>query len=292
MVLHHVGSDPEFVAIRRQTGKPVAAPNVFKYTKEEPFVSATSKVFADNANIEVNIRPAKTADEFVANMRSTLRETVGLIGDQYELAAVAAIDYPKEELAHPYCSEFGCEPDYDAYQLVANEVAKGAAENTLRTCGAHIHLDLPEEMRYQQHIVKVIRAMDVVAGMASIALDDDPASVRRRTLYGKAGCFRPKEYGAEYRSLSNFWTRTPDLTKWAFNMSKIAVQLADEDNLRRITGLVAVPLIMATGDADQAGRIFDQVADIYPEARTVQDSVQRLTSKETAGTSLTRAWEL
>jgi hypothetical protein len=39
----------------------------------------------------------------------------------------------------------------------------------------------------------------------------------RKELYGKAGAYRGKEYGVEYRSLSNYWVFDPKLTKWIWS---------------------------------------------------------------------------
>ncbi len=52
--------------------------------------------------------------------------------------------------------------------------------------------------------------MDAVLGIPAILLDD---GLLRKQLYGKAGAFRPKEYGVEYRSLSNFWVFSPEIIK-------------------------------------------------------------------------------
>ena len=46
--------------------------------------------------------------------------------------------------------------------------------------------------------------MDYTLGLDSLLLDSD---TRRRSMYGRAGSFRFKEYGIEYRTLSNFWIK-------------------------------------------------------------------------------------
>ena len=58
--------------------------------------------------------------------------------------------------------------------------------------------------------------------------------VDRRELYGKAGAYRPKytkmgdEYnGVEYRTLSNFWVKTEDHIKWAFECVKTSLDNFD-----------------------------------------------------------------
>jgi len=51
-------------------------------------------------------------------------------------------------------------------------------------------------------------------GIPSVHLDTDTL---RKSLYGKAGAFRPTSYGLEYRVLSNFWLKSEELTKWAYN---------------------------------------------------------------------------
>jgi hypothetical protein len=43
-------------------------------------------------------------------------------------------------------------------------------------------------------------------------------------LYGKAGAFRPKPYGAEYRTLSSFWIFSEPLREWAYRGIQRAVE--------------------------------------------------------------------
>lgn len=106
---------------------------------------------------------------------------------------------------HKSVFEFGCTPDYNALTGRVNPKPK-AANAGLRTAGGHVHLGyaglLPEEMGLEQSQAVVGVMCDYFLGLPSLLMDTDD---RRRELYGKAGSIRKKDYGIEYRSLSNFW---------------------------------------------------------------------------------------
>jgi hypothetical protein len=75
--------------------------------------------------------------------------------------------------------------------------------------------------------------MDLFLGVPSTVMDK---GTLRRQLYGKAGSFRQKPYGCEYRTLSNFWIFNPDLIKWVYDQTEKAISfvnsgktLSDED---------------------------------------------------------------
>lgn len=87
--------------------------------------------------------------------------------------------------------------DYNVYTQDANPKPKGTRTN-LRSAGFHIHIgyDNPNI----DDSLKLIRYLDAFLGLPSLLLDDD---TNRRSLYGKAGCFRLTSYGAEYRTLSS-----------------------------------------------------------------------------------------
>jgi hypothetical protein len=46
-------------------------------------------------------------------------------------------------------------------------------------------------------------------------------------LYGKAGAYREKSYGVEYRTLSNFWVFDERLSDWVWKNTERAVKAVD-----------------------------------------------------------------
>ena len=63
--------------------------------------------------------------------------------------------------------------------------------------------------------------MDAYVGLPSILIDKD---TQRRSLYGKAGCFRLTDYGCEYRSLSSYFMKDEAHLKWVFNQTMKAIE--------------------------------------------------------------------
>lgn len=57
-------------------------------------------------------------------------------------------------------------------------------------------------------------------GIPSVIKDKDK---RRRSLYGKAGCFRLTQYGVEYRVLSSAMMKNIDTLNFVWNQLKVAI---------------------------------------------------------------------
>jgi len=77
--------------------------------------------------------------------------------------------------------------------------------------------------------------MDLRLGMWSLTEDKD---TNRRKLYGKAGAFRPKSYGVEYRVLSNFWTFTEANRKKVWDGILLLVKDLETGKLEEVPEIV------------------------------------------------------
>lgn len=81
----------------------------------------------------------------------------------------------------------------------------------------HIHVGYPNPNIETNE--KIVKWMDIYLGLASTILDDDD---RRKMYYGTPGRYRDKDFGVEYRTLSNYWTAHDELRQWVFRQTEKA----------------------------------------------------------------------
>src|SRR6185369_13873966 len=125
----------------------------------------------------------------------------------------------------------GCNLDFDAYSMSPNDIP--CSTEDFRTGAGHIHLGFtsagePDSIPYITYCASIVRELDYYLGLPSLKWDPDG---RRRKLYGKAGAFRPKKYGLEYRVLSNRWLSDEKLMGFVFRKAHEAYQNFKKDDL-------------------------------------------------------------
>lgn len=206
-----VGCDPEMFLVDRETGTPVPAVGLIPGTKEEPFPVPHGAIQVDGLACEINIDPASSFTEFNDNLTSVLATLEGMIPANLTFSHASTIVFPEEALAKlpEKALVLGCDPDWNAYTLEPNPHPERPVPG-FSTAAGHVHFGIGvfEDWKTEQHIAQIarfIKAMDRFVGTRSVAIDPDP---QRRNLYGKAGAFRPKKYGGEYRTPSNGWIWT------------------------------------------------------------------------------------
>lgn len=203
-----IGADPELFVV--EGSKFHSAYGLIPGTKSAPHKVENGAVQVDGMALEFNIDPASDQDVFVYNTNSVLEQLRAMVPEQYDLSIVSSAHFdPKHMAEQPKVALLlGCDPDFNAYTGMPNP--SPAAPPTLRTAAGHIHLGWgefdPNDPGHVQDCCELVKQLDVTLGMCSI--HEDESGQERRQLYGKAGAFRPKPYGLEYRVLSNYWLLT------------------------------------------------------------------------------------
>jgi len=214
MLIHDIeftfGADPEVFV--KKGNKNVSAHGLIPGTKAEPFPVNKGAVQVDGMALEFNIEPAKSAIGFKENLATVLKQMGDMVPD-HTLVIKPTMNFSKKvmEESPEEALALGCEPDYNAYTEDMNPRPK--APGNFRTGGGHIHIgwdnDIPiDDPSHLDACRAVVKQMDAYIGVLSLLWDDDD---KRRSVYGKAGAFRPKSFGVEYRSLSNAWLAHPEI---------------------------------------------------------------------------------
>ncbi len=212
-----VGCDPE--AFLRNTNGLISAHGMIPGNKETPHPVDDGAIQVDGMAVEFNINPANSIEEFVKNVNSVMKQLVQHLPEGCRLDLSPTAQFGKEYIdSQPMdAKELGCSPDNNAY-LEGAENPKPNPEVPFRTAAGHVHIgwtdgmstDNPEHM---DTCVELIKILDLVLGVPSVLVDPD---TQRRDLYGAAGAFRAKDYGVEYRTLSNFWLKSESHMKWVY----------------------------------------------------------------------------
>lgn len=210
-----IGADPEMFLIKDGKFYPVIG--LLGGTKEHPKKAGIGAVQEDNVMAEFNIPPATSADAFSSSIKQMI-EVVETSTKRYgcSLAIVPYATFDYELLKHPQATHMGCDPDFNAWEGDINPRPSIEEIKNIRTASGHVHIGTDSVNERPDYRMMLVRACDMFLGVPSILLDSDPV---RRRYYGKAGAFRPKPYGIEYRVLSNFWISTDRYRKWVFKQA-------------------------------------------------------------------------
>lgn len=197
------GADPELILTDGK--RHVPAWRVTKGTKESHVTlhpSTNVSVHADGVALEYNFPPAN-AKTFSTVAKNALHEVAVLaLSAKLEIKLGATADgFDAADLMHPLALMTGCDPDfcaYSEYPTIPRNLMP-PSPNGIKFFGGHIHIGYPVDLIPPHALARV---MDALYYLQEVAYDPQGP---RREFYGQAGVFRPKAYGLEYRTPSNFW---------------------------------------------------------------------------------------
>jgi Phage phiEco32-like COOH.NH2 ligase-type 2 len=216
-----VGSDPE-IFVEDEDGKVVPA-FTFLDDKEKVGVEVP---YWDGFQAEFSTEPshciAYLADS-TQKALSSLHEKVKVAGKgKWRLTDRSVVDVDQEFLQQidPKFSQFGCTPSLNAYGDQGPMM--DGAYVPFRMAGGHIHIGARLSGVDVNHVVK---QMDKIVGVMSVALFCGMEDPRRRFLYGRAGEYRLPPHGLEYRVLSNAWLCHPVIMNFITHVARISAAI-------------------------------------------------------------------
>ena len=220
MILQNVtiGADPELFLVNTKTGKVVSSIGIIPGEKGNAYRSEDMPegygLEIDNILAEFNIPPVTTKEEFIGAMvymKDYIRKYIKAKNPDLDILCRASRTVDDDQLQSPEAKLFGCSVDYNAYTEEPNPKPEGERTN-LRSAGFHIHIGYKDNN--VEDSLLLIKYLDMYLGVPSVLKDTD---TKRRSLYGKAGCFRLTPYGLEYRVLSSRFLATKTLLTWVWN---------------------------------------------------------------------------
>lgn len=222
------GADPEVFV--KKNGKSFSAHGLVEGSKESPQPVEGGAIQVDGMALEFNIDPTPSGDfvQFNQNIVKTLRNLALKAKEadpEVNLSVESVQDFTKEYLdSQPEeAKELGCDPDFNAYTMKENPAPDG--ERLFRTGAGHLHVgwgsDIPiDNPQHHEICAGFVKMLDATVGLYMTILDSEP---RRRELYGKAGAYRAKPYGVEYRTPSNAWIKNKETRKTVHQLMNLAI---------------------------------------------------------------------
>jgi hypothetical protein len=251
-----IGCDPEFFLSKG--GQWVSAIPLVDGTKEEPApLERGGGIQRDNVAVEINTLPAKNKVEFVQRMAETIQDMRKYLPNDVEINVVPSATFPEEELDHPEAKMFGCDPDYNAWTMEMNNPPADAGDNQFRSCGGHVLFSFDGDSAEKGML---IRLCDVTLGIPATMIDDSDEALARRALYGNPGCYRETDFGVEYRTLSNFWCKSPMLVELIYHLVEDTLEIMKDDPMGLVMaiGPDEIQRIIKTGDKGAAIDVLNQ----------------------------------
>lgn len=223
-----LGCDPEIFLFNADTNKFISSVGLIGGSKDypRPIDDEGNAVQEDNVTVEFNTPPCHTVEDFKLHIKKNkdwITERAAQLGLTMLIKPSAVFD--EDQLQTHGAKTFGCEPDFNAWTDGRQNPRPKAVNKNLRSCGGHVHIQIDHDT---MDMIEVVKAMDLFVGCLMLEFDDDKG---RRELYGKAGAFRKKAYGVEYRTASNAWIESDDRIQWVWDQTEKALEFVASGRL-------------------------------------------------------------
>lgn len=237
-----LGADPE-IFLRDKSGRLIASEEVItgKEIAADPLADKRAGYSAGIARdgIQVEFHPqARTCRQEVSLALSAAMQTLERLaaekGARMDFTSVIEVSEEDFAVIPPHAKELGCGRSFNVWDPTASVGVDGQTYR-IRSAAGHVHLGLqnmqsmafdPESPNGRhEHIPQLVKLLDLIVGNTCVLIDRDPLAAKRRETYGRAGEYRTTSYGMEYRTLSNFWLRGPQLASMVWGLSRTAVAL-------------------------------------------------------------------
>jgi hypothetical protein len=269
------GSDPEFF-LANHAGNPIPAVGLIGGTKDKPRMVEGYGLQEDNVMAEFTTPPA---NDLRHNMEAATAGVAVVLHNlvpgspRCRLHKACAVEFSAAalEAAGPQALQFGCSPDFDAYNMGARHTR--VDPRTLMTdtgawrfAGGHIHVGYKDVCSMPEYVAALM--CDITLGMSLIIAGERQSL--RRSLYGMAGRFRPTSYGVEYRTPSNQWLYSDTLRSYLGVGSGILERVLRADSATQVRLYNEVPWTDVSGiingeDQTEARAFMGWLGRTYPE---------------------------
>lgn len=261
-----IGCDPELF-VKDVAGNLLSAHNMIPGSKKAPHKVEKGAVQVDGMALEFNIDPANSEHIFIENVSYVLEQMAKMITGKFYISPVAHFGHEMIKAQPKEAVELGCDPDYNGWTKDVNSPPN--VDAPFRTASGHIHIGWREKPDNTSAIsffeaADMACQLDFYLGLPSLLVDKDTT---RKQLYGKAGAFRNKTYGMEYRVLSNFWLTDPELMGWAYRAARKGAEDMLTDKCFLPVDCGDIQHIINTNDVVSARAIIDRFAIEVPNVR-------------------------
>ncbi|HBY20793.1 MAG TPA: hypothetical protein DEG71_07265 [Clostridiales bacterium] len=230
------GADPEYFASKVINDKSFCVPPLVIRRMGFPLVKEDEKhpqfkivdgiggeiiIHEDGAAFELSVPASKDMKTVWKNCKMGQEEIERIIKEfGFNFSPIPTIDFDIEEFKYDpeaiYCTRFGCDKDFDAWEKETVQMEEDASLHKHRYGGGHIHASIKDSKILKNSPVPAIKAVSFTAGNYITSISPYPELDYIRTYrYGRPGRFRPQKYpdgcfGIEYRTPSNAWTSIKD----------------------------------------------------------------------------------
>lgn len=254
-----LGCDPEFFFTQngQVIGSEKVLPKAGIEVEDSPFAydDNDSKFIVDGVQAELNPAPNTCRANLANEISRCFRQLAQKFRDEkkdFGVNFAPCVDISQAELdtLSDKSKVFGCAPSKNVnFNTKKAKIKVDPRKYLKRSAGGHIHLgsddweddrnfvydeENDKEVRTKKISTVLSRAealvpiLDLVVANTCVLLDRDPSNVERRKNYGRVGEYRKKEYGLEYRTLSNFWLRAYPLMSFVMGLCRQTVHMVQQ----------------------------------------------------------------